>query len=250
MLTKTELLHQLEALGLHKCSLLMVHASLRRIGAVEGGASGLIDALMERLGPNGTLVMPMGADDSGPIDFLTTPADRSLGALVEVFRQRPGTLVNDHAAARFEAAGPEAAAILEPIPLHHYYGNGSPLARFVDANGWVLRLGADIDTVTVTHRAEYLADIPEKRLVRRRYVRADGGEQWIESLDDTDGIVDWPEGDYFGQILVDFLSREPVIKGPVGNCTAELFASDDFLPFAIDWLEARFGPDAKLVEPQ
>ena len=177
MLGKEELRHELEALGIGNCGLLMVHASLRRLGTIEGGASGLLDVLTECLGTQGTLVMPMGADDSGPIDCLTTPADKELGVLVEVFRQRPGTQVNDHAAARFGAAGPRAAEILEPIPLHHYYGPGSPLERIVERGGWVLRLGADIDTVTVTHHAEYLADLPEKRMVRRRYVRADSGEQ-------------------------------------------------------------------------
>lgn len=241
MLSKATLGGQLEALGIGQCGLLMLHASLRKIGPVEGGAEGLLDVLMECLGPGGTLIMPMGADDSGPIDCQTTPADKELGALVEVFRQRPGTMVNDHAAARFGAAGPRAREILEPIPLHHYYGPGSPLARFVEAGGWVLRLCADIDTVTVTHHAEYLAKLPEKRTVRRRYVRADTGEQWIESLDDSDGIVDWSDGDYFSQILIDFLAQGPVRTGPVGACRAELVATFDFVPFAVRWLEQRFG---------
>lgn len=236
-LRRPELDQQLAALGIGECRLLMVHASLRKLGPVEGGADGLLDGLMSALGPDGTLVMPMGAQDSGPIDCLTTPADGELGVLVEIFRQRPGTKVNDHAAARFGASGPLAEVILEPIPLHHYYGEGSPISRFAEHGGRVLRLGADIDTVTLTHFAEYLADLPHKKTVRRRYVRADTGEQWIESLDDSDGIADWSGGDYFSQVLVDFLATGKARCGPVGGCTAELFSADDFVPFAVEWLE-------------
>lgn len=245
MLSRSDLEQQLADLRIGECQLLMVHASLRRLGPVEGGAEGLLDGLMTALGPAGTLVMPMGADDSGPIDCHTTPADGELGALVEIFRRRPGTLVNDHAAARFGASGPRAIEILEPVPLHHYYGDGSPLARFADANGWVLRLGADIDTVTLTHRAEYLADIRNKKTVRRRYVRADSGTQWIESLDDSDGILDWPGGDYFSQILIDFLAIGPLRSGPVGGCRATLFAAADFVPFAVAWMEQHLDPNGK-----
>ncbi|MCP4999832.1 MAG: AAC(3) family N-acetyltransferase [Hyphomicrobiales bacterium] len=241
MHSRSELLHQLAGLGLGECGLVMVHASMRRLGPVEGGASGLLDTLQESLGPDGTIVMPLGADDSVPIDAMTSPAEEDLGILAEIFRTRKGTQVNDHAAARFGAAGPLADDILEPIPLHHYYGPGSPLSRFAACNGWVLHLGADIDTVTLTHWAEYLADIPDKRQVRRRYLRADTGEQWIESLDDVDGIADWSEGDYFAQILIDFLAGGAMKTGPVGNCEAELFSADAFVPFAVQWMEETLG---------
>ncbi|MEM9105655.1 MAG: AAC(3) family N-acetyltransferase [Pseudomonadota bacterium] len=237
MLSKEQLGLQLRDLGIGECRLLMVHASLRRLGPVAGGADGLLDGLMAALGSDGTLVMPMGADDSSPIDYRTTLADGELGVLVEIFRQRHGTRVNDHAAARFGASGPLANVILEPVPLHNYYGEGSPLSRFANHGGWVLRLAADIDTVTLTHWAEYLADLPQKRSVRRRYLRADIGEQWIESLDDTDGIADWSGGDYFSQILIDFLAEGKVRCGPVGKCQAELFSAAEFVPFAVHWLE-------------
>ena len=53
------------------------------------------------------------------------------------------------------------------VPWDDYYGAGSPLERFVAAGGRVLRLGADDDTVTLIHYAEYLAPIADKRRVRR-----------------------------------------------------------------------------------
>lgn len=103
----------------------------------------------------------------------------------------------------------------------------------------VLRLGADPDTVTLTHWAEYLANVPDKRRVRRRYVRADIGEQWIEGLDDSDGIVEWSKGDYFARILIDYLAVGHASTGQVGNCEAELFTARHFVEFAVQWMESR-----------
>lgn len=227
----------LAGLGIGLCTPIMVHASLRRIGPIEGGAGTLIDSLSEAQGGSGTFVMPLGSRDGDLFDALTSPAEADIGVLAEVFRQREGVRVNDHPAGRFAALGPLAGQILEPIPLHDYYGPGSPLSRFASLGGWVLRLGADPDTVTLTHWAEYLANVPGKRRVRRRYVRADSGEQWIESLDDSNGIVDWPHGDYFSQILIDFLGAGQTHSGRVGNCRAEFFPGQPFVEFAAAWME-------------
>jgi aminoglycoside 3-N-acetyltransferase len=232
---------QLTLLGVEPGASLMVHASLRKIGPIEGGADAVLDALIEALGPGGTLLMILGADDEEPFDALSSPVEEDdMGVLAEVFRTRRGVRVNDHAAARYAAIGPQSQHLLEPVPLHDYHGPGSVLDRFTQRGGFVLRLGAAVDTVTLTHWAEYLARVPNKRLVRRRYVRADIGEQWIEGLDDDDGIVDWEHGDYFPQILLDFLQAGHARTGRVGACTAELFAAQALVEFAVAWLEAHF----------
>lgn len=237
-----DLAADLRALGLRAGMVLMVHASLRRLGPVDGGADAVLDALAGVLGPGGTLLMALGEDDSLPFDALTTPADPDNGVLAEVFRRRPGTQVNDHAAARFGARGPAAAQLLDPVPLHDYYGPGSPLQRFAALGGQVLRLGANDDTVTLAHHAEYLADLPDKRRVRRHYRRADGREQWIDSLDDSGGIADWTGGDYFAQLLRDFVDQGHARTGPVGACRAELLDAPRFLAFAVAWMEANLQP--------
>lgn len=233
------LLLQLRDLGLGGSPAVMVHASLRRLGPVEGDADGLLDVLQRVLAPDGTLLMLLCADDDEPFDAMSTPADPDVGMLAEVFRRRGGTRVNDHAAARFAAAGPRSMELLEPTPLHHYYGPGSVLQRFTAMGGLVLRLGADSNTVTLAHWAEYLAKVPGKRRVRRRYLRADTGEQWIESLDDSEGIVDWPHGDYFAQLLEDFLATGSARSGPVGGCTADVLEAKAFVDFAVRWMERR-----------
>ncbi len=224
----------------------MIHASMRRVGPVERGARGLIDALHIAVGRAGTLLMVLSADASEPFDALRSPVDvEDMGVLAEVFRTYPGVAVNDHPADRFAALGPAARQLLEPMPLHDYHGPGSVLERLTAQGGRVLRLGANPDTVTLTHYAEYLADVPDKVRVRRRYVRADTGEVWIESLDDTDGIAIWAHGDYFAQIFLDYRASGAVRLGPVGRCEAELFDARPFVQFSVDWMNHHLGMRAQ-----
>lgn len=223
----------------------MVHASLRKTGPVEGGATAVLAALLETLGSGGTLVMVLGADDEEPFDVRSTPAEEEIGILAEVFRQSPGVVVNDHAAARYAAFGADANALLEDVPLHDYHGPGSVLERLTQRDGWVLRLGADPDTTTLTHLAEYYARIPNKRRVRRKYLRADTGEQWIESLDDNDGIIAGDDGGYFARILLDYVAGGNARVGQVGHCqVAELLCAADFVAFATRELERQFAAAA------
>lgn len=232
------LVEQLRALGLRGGDVVMAHASMRRVGPIERGAAGLVEALLAILGTEGTLMMALGADEDEPFDALRTPVDvEDMGILAEVFRTYPGVLVSDHPAGRLGAIGKHAPSLLEPTPLHDYHGPGSPLERFSFISGRVLRLGADTDTMTLTHYAEYLAEVPSKVRVRRRYCRADTGEVWIESLDDNDGIAEWPHGDYFEQIYLDYRSSGPVKTGMVGHCEAELLDARHFVSFAIKWME-------------
>lgn len=236
-ITRESLVKQLRSLGVFVGSTVMVHASLRRVGPIDGGATALIEALSESIGPEGTLVMVLGSPDGQVFHPKTTPVDTDeMGFLAEVFRRHPGVEVNDHAGSRFAALGPCAKVLLEPTPLHDSYGPGSVLERLVARDGVVLRLGSDIDTVTLTHHAEYFARVPNKKRVRRRVIRHDVGEQWIESLDDTDGITTWKGGDYFSQIFLDYRALGEVKLGPVGHCTAELLQGQPFVQFAIDWM--------------
>ena len=259
----TDLVADLRRLGIATGDVVMVHASLRSIGPVEQGAAGVIDALDAAVGRNGTLLMPLGARDDWawvnqrpeperahllrdtvPFDCLTTPADPDVGVLAEVFRQRPGTVVSDHPEGRFGARGSLAEELLADVPWDDYYGPGSPLERFLHAGGKVLRLGADLDTLTVLHHAEYLAPVPSKRRARRHrlVVGRQGPEvRVVECLDDVDGIVDYPGEDYFAVILRAYLATGKASSGVVGKATSELIDGAGVVNFAVAWMSENLG---------
>ena len=56
--------------------------------------------------------------------------------------------------------------------------------------------------------------------------------------------MDWPQGDYFSQILLDFLAQGRARTGPVGACTAELLDGKAFVDFAVAWMERETPAEA------
>jgi aminoglycoside N3'-acetyltransferase len=243
----SQLVDALRELGVALGDVVMVHASLRAVGPVVGGAAGVVAALDASVGPTGTLLMTLG--DGGPADQLfdawSSPADPDNGVLAEVFRTSPGTVVSDHPEGRFGARGRLADAFVRGVPWDHYYGPGSPLERFVRADGRVLRLGADRNTVTLIHYAEYLAEVPNKRTERRmRLVRGPAGPvvRVVHCLDDSNGIVEFDGPDYFEVILDAYLATtgNGARVGVVGSAKSELLDGAALVAFAVEWMEQRF----------
>jgi aminoglycoside N3'-acetyltransferase len=169
-----------------------------------------------------------------PFDPATAPVFHQVGYFAELFRRCPGNLVTDNPSGRFGARGPHARELLADAPWNDYYGPGSPLDRFCRIGGRVLRMGADLDTTTVLHFAEYLADVPNKRRVRRHY-RCTGEHgpetQVVECLDDEHGIVDWPGEDYFATILREYFATGRARHGQVGQAPSELIEARDLVDF-------------------
>ena len=88
-ITRTMLLEGFRELGLTPGGLAMVHSSLSAFGWVEGGAETVIEALLEALGPEGTLVLPaLCQQDQNrrdqTWDITRSPSD--VGKITEVFR--------------------------------------------------------------------------------------------------------------------------------------------------------------------
>jgi aminoglycoside N3'-acetyltransferase len=258
------LLDELRRLGVTPGDLVMVHASLRKIGLArtdfgEGGAELLLDVLDEAVGPSGTLIMTLGTaydldwvnlrapearaallEGTAPLVLENAPAMADVGWLAESFRRRPGTILSDNPSGRFGARGARAEALLADQPWHDYYGPGSPLQKLCEWGGRILRLGANPDTVTALHYAEYLARIPTKRRTRWDYLLADAAgprHVWIECLDDSEGIAAWDGEDYFAIILKAYLETKRARQGRVGRADSELIEAADLIAFGAGWME-------------
>ena len=184
-LSRSELVHQLHRLGLAPGDVVMVHASLKAIGPVAGGAPHIVQALQDSIGPGGTLMayvswdrspyeetlngatLDAAAREAWPaFDPANAGTERSFGLLNAFICRAPGVRRSAHPDANMAAIGAKAKELIAPHSLQEGYGPGSPLDRFMQWGGRVLLLGAPLDAVTVLHHAETLADIPNKRRVR------------------------------------------------------------------------------------
>ena len=124
---KETILDALEKVGVTSGQTIMVHTSLSSLGFVCGGAQTVIEALLESVGSDGTIMMPtqswknldpttgvhweepeewwqMIRDNWPAYDKDITPTN-TMGAVAEMFRKWPGTLRSDHPARSVAAYG-------------------------------------------------------------------------------------------------------------------------------------------------
>src|SRR4028118_609753 len=66
LVTRSQLAHDLEELGLRPGGAAMVHCRMNALGHVVGGAESVVCALLDALGPEGTLVAYTGWQDAPP----------------------------------------------------------------------------------------------------------------------------------------------------------------------------------------
>ena len=248
---------ELSALGVRAGMALLVHSSLSAMGWVCGGAVAVIIALLEVLGASGTLVMPAHSTDlTEPSEWQNPPVPeswwsviratmpayhpdltptRSMGVIAETFRKQNGVLRSAHPHHSFCARGLQAPFITKDHSLAFGMGEGSPLARIYNLDGFVLLFGVGHDRNTSLHLAEYRATIPTKNIVHEGApISWSGSRRWTTfeniELDSSD----------FERIGEDFLrsdSGNRVLRGTVGLAACQLMPQRAVVTFAVDWLE-------------
>jgi aminoglycoside 3-N-acetyltransferase len=232
----------------------MVHAGVRSVGPIVGGVNVLVQALLDAIGPEGTLAAyidfePFYDDGDDPSDIPVfdkriARANRAHGILHEALRTWPGSLRSDHPDAGVIAIGRLAERITPDHPFQYGYGEGSPFETIVALDGRVLMIGAPLDTITLLHHAEHKANIPDKRVCRyRRLMPGPAGPVWIdfEEFDTTEPVSDRLPENCFEQIAIAFHAAGHGREGLVGQARSWLFEAPALVRFAIEWLE-RYGP--------
>ncbi len=253
----------LRELGVEAGDTVMAHAAIGTFGDLVGGPQALVEALLEAVGPSGTLLAYVGSDassyhsarwspertrlhleDAPGYDPERTPACRGFGWLAEVVRAWPGARRSRHPDGSFAAVGARAEWLTDEHPLGYGLGPGSPLDKLCRVGGKVLLLGAPLDSLTLIHHAENLADIPGKRVhrypmvVRRGEVRE---RLELEEFDSSAAIAPGLPDDYFGAIGRDALAAGVGRAVPIGPAPCHAFEAAPLRDFAVAWLERVMG---------
>jgi len=245
-LTRSEVAAQLHTLGVEPGGVLLVHTSFRATRPVEGGPLGLIEALRDALGPDGTLVMPSwSGEDDQPFDRTSTAADPSLGVVADMFWRLPGVLRSEHCFA-CAATGPRARSILsDPLPLPPHIPE-SPVGRVHQEDGHVLLLGVGHVANTTLHLAELLAGVPY-RVPRHCTVLRDRRPVRLDYRENDHCCARFALAD-------DWLrARGLQSEGPVGHAHARLARARHIVEVALERLARDpllflHGPDAECGE--
>lgn len=161
----------LDTLAINAGGVVFLHTSFGRLSDYFQNPQDLIEALRNRLGPDGTLVMPRFAwhldhtlrpwqgyrrylDERPPLDLRSTPAN--IGIVPETFRTLPGVEVSLHYFWPICAAGPRATTICgDQLHVAHPYGPGASFHKLLQMNATVLGLGVSLNTSSLSQVTDY-----------------------------------------------------------------------------------------------
>ena len=155
-----------------------------------------------------------------------------MGAVAEMFRKWPGAMRSDHPARSVAAKGKNANYLTENHDLSNIFGEGSPIAKLYELDGYVLLMGVDYDKNTSLHLADVRAEYPGKHLSKESSaIMQDGKRVWktYETL--------YVDGEDFVEIGKAFEKVASVKRVPLGNGELIFMRQRELVDFAVDWIE-------------
>ena len=146
----------------------MVHASLSKMGFIEGGANTVVDVLKEMVGAEGLILMPtspiarlqLDYVSANPLfDVLNTPS--AMGKVSEVFRTSDGVVRSYHPTEPVAAWGAQAYEyIKDHTNKNTPYHWDSPYGKLIQHGGKILYIGVTLDNAgTHLHTLEDAMDV-------------------------------------------------------------------------------------------
>jgi aminoglycoside 3-N-acetyltransferase len=255
VLSSQDIADDLRALGVTAGQTLLVSASLRSIGWVDGGAGSVVHALLDVLAPGGTLVVPTGTADNSdssrihlariagmtrqqaeefrakmpPFDPDTTPST-GMGRIAEAVRTHPDAIRSSHPQTSFAAVGPMAAELMQGHQLTCHLGEDSPLGKMYCLGASVLLLGVGFSACTALHLAEYLYTPDPPKRTYRCVVQNGAGGRW-HAYEDV--VLDDSEFMALGGLLD---QSEIPDHGQVGKAACRLMPLCKIVDFATEWM--------------
>ena len=254
--TRASITADLRSLGIVSGDVVVVHTSMSAFGYVVGGSQAIVMALLDAVGPSGTLTMPGHSSDcSDPGQWQNPPVPeawwptmraqmpafdpyltptRQMGAVVETFHRIPGVVRSHHPMVSHLAFGPKASAIVDGHSLADGFGEQSPLARLHDFDAMVVLLGVGHANNTSLHLAEHRSSWQGKqRSAQGAPLLVDGIRTWV-TFDDLDG-----DTDDFEAVGAAFAAAGGVRSGLVGAATASVMSQRAIVAFAAEWFSSH-----------
>ena len=212
-MTKEFLAEELKKAGLASGDKVLLHSSFLSLGGVEGGPENVINAFLDVLGKEGTLLVPIFG---------------SLGILTDVVKKHPDAVIDPCPVGTLAAIGKDAASLLaDHWKAETAHGKDTPFTRLADMGGYICLMGVDQDRNTTLHGVEALLELPYLNTTTAAFTLP-GGEKIEKSWKFYPG----PHRDFIG---IDRYFRESgkMTITRIGNSQVRLIKAKDLFDIAL-----------------
>jgi len=241
-ITITDIIKGLRDAGIKKGDVVLVHSAMRTFGKVQGGAGTIIDAFLEVIGSEGTLVMPtftfIHEAEKDPV--IDPQNDKSeMGAISEALRLHPRALRSVAFRHSFAALGRRAEVITRVDPKLSPFDLRSSFGIMLALNAKVLLMGVTYASSTSHHFAEWVCDVPYRHAILLNVkVRNPDGSIVNQQMTDYQPKPG-KDGSYYGSRHTDFNYLGKMLEDNklvgisyIGNAVIRCFAMRDLISLA------------------
>jgi aminoglycoside 3-N-acetyltransferase len=241
IIDKDRLVEDLFHLGVIKGTEVLVHSSLSSIGYVTGGAETVIEALLQAVDPKvGTVLVPTLTgtkhdNAANPPFFDQRLSPCWTGSIPEVFRHRSDAHRSLNPTHSVAAIGASAVSLTTGHEdCWTTCGFGSPFYRLSRRGGKILLLGVTLDSNTLFHTAEEIADLPyhlQDQPASCQMIDEKGNQHSRLTL-----LHDWGTPRQFGIAQDDFLAEGIMQVGWIGDAKCFLIDAQQMLDYTVNML--------------
>ncbi len=194
-LSKQDLIEGFRRLGLNSGDTVLVQSSYKAFGGVEGGPKTVLEALLEVLGPEGTLIKPtFNWDDFGEKKLYSKRNTKpQTGIMCEMLMQWPGVRRIYHPIHGFSLVGRLADELSQTVKNEGSFESSSLFGELHRRNAKIMLMGVNYRKgLTFFHYVEEAAMVPY-----RKFITLEGG------VEESDGSVRRIAMKYFGRSTKD-----------------------------------------------
>lgn len=251
---KEDIITQLEHLGIQKGMLLFVNADMNSFANINGGAQAVMEALMQAVGYEGTIVVPCFTpqykdpacqDIKAPRQYWkqirehALPFDRKLSepmgsdTFIYQFLRNEAVVRSYHPLYSFAAWGKYAKLICDKHPLHFALGKDSPLGKICEMNGYCVLLGCGYEECTMFQMPQYQGELFPVTLVSAP-IESNHRCTWIDMLDIQHQKKDFPD---IGEVMED---RKTVKTSYIGTAKCRMFSAREAVNLATSYFHIHY----------